>query len=465
MTDQQLISVQADQAPYDYRPQRVVDGTEYKWQFEDIKPLTTSSTPLQFRIDNRPFPFCPHEVELHLKVKFLEKTSAAPAYHSTTTKLIIGPVNNFGYSCIRQVRCRVNNNETESASGINLAYREYFKTLLEADPWDEASYLKRQGWYRDAAGQMDKWGADAAKPDQYNAGGIQRQKNCINSTGEYEFNVCPLPCNFTQIKQNVPPNTKVEFDIEFNPSKFCLMARLYKADGTGTVATEAQQVSYQVKVSDCFLRVFYRIPDDTITKFLEEQVEKTTVTNPLTFPFRRMRCDNYQIPSGRTQYNINDVFRGRSPRLFWMVLLEDARYQGTFDKNPFNFNRQKAISVECTANGVPVPKASVDLTKKYEVYDLLLNASGKRKRDAYLLDPDTFDQGFFMVPFDLTAVQDGGETATPLLPMLIDVQLTFEDTSNPVLQALFFYNTDESLLQVDNRGTTQGPVLMSDTVL
>ena len=64
------LSLKEDRGPYNYRPQRPIDATEYKWQFEDIKPLTTSSTPLQFRIDDRPYPFCPREMELHLKVKF-----------------------------------------------------------------------------------------------------------------------------------------------------------------------------------------------------------------------------------------------------------------------------------------------------------------------------------------------------------------------------------------------------------
>ena len=73
---------------------------------------------------------------------------------------------------------------------------------------------------------MEKWGGDASKPTEYNQAGIERQKALVNSTGEYELNVCPLPCNFTQIDQNVPPNTKVEFDIEFNSPEFALMARV-----------------------------------------------------------------------------------------------------------------------------------------------------------------------------------------------------------------------------------------------
>ncbi|XP_078344073.1 uncharacterized protein F54H12.2-like [Oculina patagonica] len=455
------LSLQADKGQYDYRPQRKIDATEYKWQFEDIKPLTHSSTPLQFRIDDRPYPFCPREMELHLRVKFKEGNTKALAYHNSTSNLIVGPVNNFGYSCIRQVRCKVNNAETESASGVNLAYREYFRTLLESDPWDEKSKLKRQGWYRDVAGQMDKWGGKLDEAAKMNAGGISRQRVMVNTTGEYEFNVCPMPSNFTQVDQNVPPNTKVEFDIEFNNPEFALMAKKYKDNGDGTAATSSDKVSFEVMVNKSFVRVFYRVPVKDIMQYMEEQVEKTTVVNPMTFPFRRMRCDNYQLTANQTQLDINDVFRGRSPRLFWLVLVDDERYQGHFGKNPFDFTPQNGIQVECTANGVPVPKASLSLQDKYEIFDLLMNASGKRKRDAYLLNPDTFDQGYFMVPFDLTAVQDGGESSTPLLRMLVNVRLTFS-SGNPTLQALFFYNTDESLLQVDNRGTVQGPIPLGD---
>lgn len=77
-----------------------------------------------------------------------------------------------------------------------------------------------------------------------------------------------------------------------------------------------------------------------------------------------MRCDNYQLPASQTQVDINDVFRGRSPCLFWLVLLDDERYQVHFEKNPFNFASQNGIQVECMANGVRMPKASLSLKEK-----------------------------------------------------------------------------------------------------
>ena len=134
---------------------------------------------------------------------------------------------------------------------------------------------------------------------------------------------------------------------------------------------------------------------------------------------------------------------------------------GNFGVNPFNFKQNNMTTVFRTANGVPVPKMSIDLTDPYEVYDLLLNTSGKIKRDAYLLDLDTFKDGYFIVPFDLTAVQDGGETSTPLIPMLVDIRLQFTAVTK-ALQVLFFYYTDETLLEIDNRGTVKGPIPLGD---
>ena len=104
-----------------------------------------------------------------------------------------------------------------------------------------------------------------------------------------------------------------------------------------------------------------------ILQYMEEQVEKTSVLNPMTFLFHRMRCDSYQLIANQTPVDINDVFQGHSPRLFWLVLLEDDGYQGHFAKNPFNFTSQNGIQVECTANSVPVPKAKLSPKDKYEV--------------------------------------------------------------------------------------------------
>ena len=147
------------------------------------------------------------------------------------------------------------------------------------------------------------------------------------------------------------------------------------------------------------------------------------------------------------------------------MFLEDSRYQGAFDKNPFNFTNSTKPKLDCTANRVPVPKASIDKSKKYEIFNLLMNASGKKRRDAYLLDPDNFEEGFFAVPVDLTAVQDGGQSETPLLDMLVNMLLTFSTGLPSNYRALFFYNTDKCLVQVDNLGTFQGPILLSDTLV
>lgn len=480
VTNTDNVSLQVDKGQYEYRPVRRINVTEYKWQFEDIKPLINDANPLKFKVDDRPYPFCPREVELHLYVRFWETKGTKLATVGASGIRVV-PVNNFGYSCIRQINCRVNNAETEAASGINLAYREYFRQLLEADPWQERSTLKRQGWYRDDAGYMESFGGSTVK--DLNKGGLAREMALIGQavtrggsvahTSQYEFSVNPIPCNFCQIEQNMPPNTKVELDIFFNRDEFCLVAKDYKAEGDGGVVSD-NKAGFTIDVAKSFLRLFYRVPQQQVMTQMEQQVQATTVMNPMLFPIRRMRCDNYLIQVNNVTPELNNVFRGRSPRLFWLVIVPDKTYQGDFHMNPFNFTNHhtfhpptgqtanfKVQELYCTANGVPVPRVNVDLTKPLEVFDLLLNASGKTKRDGYLLDPDTFQNGYFIVPFDLTAAQDGGESSSPLIPMLVNVRLKFEFVHS-VTQVLFFYNIDETLLQLDNRGTIKGPVPLGD---
>ena len=70
----------------------------------------------------------------------------------------------------------------------------------------------------------------------------------------------------------MPPNTKVEFDIEFNSPEFALMSRKYKADVTCTAATAVDKVSFEVMVDKSLVRVFYRVPIKDILQYMEEQV-------------------------------------------------------------------------------------------------------------------------------------------------------------------------------------------------
>ena len=112
-----------------------------------------------------------------------------PASSSWLPLIILATAASTKCAAFQQCRDRV---------GLERESGEYFYTLLESNPWDECSKLKRQGWYRDVAGQMDKWGGDCTKPELYNKGDIKSQKALVNDMGEYEFNVCPMPCNFTQ---------------------------------------------------------------------------------------------------------------------------------------------------------------------------------------------------------------------------------------------------------------------------
>ena len=95
------------------------------------------------------------------------------------------------------------------------------------------------------------------------------------------------------------------------------------------------------------------------------------------------------------------------------MLLEDAKYQGQLNKNPFDFKAKFPVRGLRSAG------------EQSQRFDLLLSTSGKNRHDAYLLDPDTFEEGYFIVPFDLTAVQDEGDSVIPQFQMLINIRRAF----------------------------------------
>lgn len=113
------------------------------------------------------------------------------------------------------------------------------------------STLNRQGWYHNQAGEMEKF-CGAIATANTNKPGILREHYLVGSKGEYEYNMSPLLCNFCQIEQNVPPNTKVEFDIAFNTPKFALLSRTYKDTRDGTAQDNAERVFYNIDATKSF---------------------------------------------------------------------------------------------------------------------------------------------------------------------------------------------------------------------
>ena len=79
-------------------------------------------------------------------------------------------------------------------------------------------------------------------------------------------------------------------------------------------------------VDKCFVQVFYHVPIQDILQYMEEQVEKTSVVDPIIFPFRQMLWTITSYRWVRPMWTINDVFRGHSPHLFWLVLHHDECY-------------------------------------------------------------------------------------------------------------------------------------------
>ena len=63
------------------------------------------------------------------------------------------------------------------------------------------------------------------------------------------------------------------------------MASKFKDRGDGATSVASDKVTFEVMVDKCSVRMFYHVPMKDIMQYMEEQMEKTTVVIPMTFPF------------------------------------------------------------------------------------------------------------------------------------------------------------------------------------
>ena len=106
------------------------------------------------------------------------------------------------------------------------------------------------------------------------------------------------------------------------------------ASGSGTAAAAADKVSFEVMVDKSVVRLFYRVPVKSCSTW-KNKWKRPPWLIPRPSPSDGWPA-TYQLTSNQTQVHINDTFRSRSPRLFWLVLLDDERYQGHLNKNTSN---------------------------------------------------------------------------------------------------------------------------------
>ena len=343
----------------------------------------------------------------------------------------VAPVNNFLHSLFRQVDVYLNGKQVTPAMGT-YAYRSYIETLLNYDVSAKESQFSSALYYKDTATKMDDGGA------------LPSKKTITYIKGTYNSDTAPTGADKEEVSFTVPGTgnqgfakrhqfirngiqfvlsgpifsdifmtdrlllNMMDLKVVLNRSTdgFCLMDKNVKAS----------LISPKVHFTDVVLKIRKVKVDQAVSDGVERMLKQT----PALYPIRRVECKILTIPENLPNIRQDNIFSGIIPNLFVFGLVDVDAYNGTYGKNPYNFQHFGVTNVSLTANGQEIPFKQ--LTLKYprdedgkpdpatdteldfdEAYNTLFSGTGKIYSNAGLdITREDYPGGYALYAFDLT---------------------------------------------------------------
>ena len=339
----------------------------------------------------------------------------------------VAPVNNFLHSLFRQVDVYLNGKQVTPAMGT-YAYRSYIETLLNYDVSAKESQFSSALYYKDTAGEMDSNGslpvekkvnikpvagdgsegaAEAVFITTKGTGnqGFAKRQQFIKNGIQFVLSG-PIFSDIFMTDRLLLNMMDLKVVLNRSTDGFCLMDK----------NTDDSLLNPEVHFTDVVLKIRKVKVDQAVSDGVERMLKQT----PALYPIRRVECKILTIPENLPNIRQDNIFSGIIPNLFVFGLVDVDAYNGTYGKNPYNFQHFGVTNVSLTANGQEIPFKQ--LTLKYpkdedgkpdpatdteldfdEAYNTLFSGTGKIYSNAGLdITREDYPGGYALYAFDLT---------------------------------------------------------------
>ena len=222
----------------------------------------------------------------------------------------VAPVNNLLHSMFSQVDVSLNGTQISSSTNT-YPYRAMIESQLSYGSEAKKTQLAGAMFFKDDAGKMD---AIAVNADANNGFMARRAK----AAGSREFEMMGrIHQDIFFQDRYIPNNVKLNLKLIRSRDAFCLMGGAQRK----LKITAAKLLVRKVKLSDSVALAH--------AKALEEATAK--------FPIKRVVCKPFVIPQGLRDVVQEKLFSGQTPTRLVIGLVENEAFNGSRQKNPFNF--------------------------------------------------------------------------------------------------------------------------------
>lgn len=164
------------------------------------------------------------------------------------------------------------------------------------------------------------------------------------------------------------------------------------------------------------------------------------------------QCQLYSTTVSKGLRNISEcIFRGKIPHKIVVAFVGVDAYNGSYSRNPFNFQHYYAKSLSVLVNDVSVPHRPFELDFNRNQFAAPL-CNLMRTSPNVVIDGRSFDKGYSLFVFDLDPNQNDNELSLQNSGT-VRVECQFEHDLPECIQMLA-YAEYESCIQVDNSRAT-----------
>ena len=294
------------------------------------------------------------------------------------------PVNLFPHSLFSQVDIELNGTLITSSTNT-YPYRAMLETLLSYGEDAKKTQLTSALFYKDEAGKMDVIALDDA--DARN-GGLYNRSRYTNTSRTVDM-VGRLHADIFFQDRYMLNEVNVKIKLVRSKDAFCVMS-----DGDFKVKiTNAMLLVRKVKLSPSVFLAH--------AKALENGTAK--------YPIRRVVCKTFTVPNGFRDVSHEKLFSGQLPTRIVIGLVNNQTFNGSRDRNPFNFQHFNATEISVYLDGQQqsgIKPIALNYADKHYIraYNTLFSGTGKICRDEGIdIDRNDYANGYALYAFDLTA--------------------------------------------------------------
>ncbi len=401
-------------------------------EYRPISSLSSSASPINFEINTGSDEYIQFkETELYLRIRIDLQTKSKTKILTSEDWKLISPVNNLLHSMIKQVTVSIGNREI-TTSNNTYAYTAYVDRLLYEGKNAKETSLASALWYIDSPAHMEA-------VNQARQAWITNKDSSDLAKGQELELIDKLNLDISNQDRPILGGCKINITILMNDPKFYLLC--------------GETLKPTVQILDAVLFVHKSKVNPKVVEAHNLALKNTTAK----YPINRKEVKSFNVSQGVLDYHINDVYNIVLPRRIYVFCVNQDAFNGSFNKNPFNFHHFNIREICCYYNGMqyPLKPYQPDFeNRKYirEFHGLFETANQTIGETAISIKRFDYANGFTIFGFNFAPdLNDGADVCGYLSPQNygnLRIEIKFDKALEEPINVLVFSEFD-SLIEIN----------------